>query len=57
MSNDPLRRPELAINPDTGIVHRRMSDGTWYPLDVIPDSGAVTDEGLHPYRPAGGETR
>lgn len=41
----------LAVNPDTGIVHRRMSDGTWYALDAIPGRDAVADENLIRYFP------
>jgi hypothetical protein len=54
MSTDDQRAAEpvaLAVNPDTGIVHRRMSDGTWYALDAIPGRGAVTGENLLPYLP------
>lgn len=47
----------LAVNPDTGIVHRRMSDGSWYALDVIPGRDAVADENLIRYFPQENATR
>ncbi|WWT39719.1 hypothetical protein [Microcystis phage Mwe-JY05] len=47
----PAEPVDLAVNPDTGIVHRRMSDGTWYALDAIPGRDAVADENLLLYFP------